>query len=273
MPEGPEIHIEADSIRKAIGGSACRYIQFYHEHLKPFEKELSDRMVESVEAYGKGLVISFEGDTHIFSHNQLYGKWYITTAGNYPKTSRSLRLEIQNDHKSALLYSASDIDVMDGESIKQHPYLSSIGPDVIRAEDTAPVLDQATSKSFRNRSFSALLLDQHFLAGVGNYLRSEILFHAGIHPSEKPSDLSDSKLIQFCKSAILISQRAYQNRGITNDDENVAAAKAEGLTRRHYRHFVFGREDKPCYSCGNIIRKDRMGGRRIYICETCQNIK
>lgn len=273
MPEGPEIHIEADSIRKAIGGSACRYIQFYHEHLKPFEKELSERMVESVEAYGKGLVISFEGDTHIFSHNQLYGKWYITTAGNYPKTSRSLRLEIQNDHKSALLYSASDIDVMDGESIKQHPYLSSIGPDVIRAEDTAPVLDQATSKSFRNRSFSALLLDQHFLAGVGNYLRSEILFHAGIHPSEKPSDLSDSKLIQFCKSALLISQRAYQNRGITNDEENVAAAKAEGLTRRHYRHFVFGREDKPCYSCGNIIRKDRMGGRRIYICETCQNIK
>lgn len=273
MPEGPEIHIEADSIRKAIGGSACRYIQFYHEHLKPFEKELSERMVESVEAYGKGLVISFEGDTHIFSHNQLYGKWYITTAGNYPKTSRSLRLEIQNDHKSALLYSASDIDVMDGESIKQHPYLSSIGPDVIRAEDTAPVLDQATSKSFRNRSFSALLLDQHFLAGVGNYLRSEILFHAGIHPSEKPSDLSDSKLTQFCKSAILISQRAYQNRGITNHDENVAAAKAEGLTRRHYRHFVFGREDKPCYSCGNIIRKDRMGGRRIYISETCQNIK
>ncbi len=270
MPEGPEIHLEADQIRKAIAGSTCRFIQFYHEHLKPFEKELSDTNVKSVEAYGKGLVISFEGDTHIFSHNQLYGKWYITTAGSYPKTSRSLRLEIQNDHKSALLYSASDIDVMDGDSIKEHPYLSSIGPDVIRSEDIAPVLEQATSKTFRNRSFSALLLDQHFLAGVGNYLRSEILFHAGIHPSLKPSDLDDEKLSQFAQSALLISHRAYQNKGITNDDENVEAAKKEGLTRRHYRHFVFGRDEKPCYTCGNEIIKDRMGGRRIYICENCQ---
>jgi len=270
MPEGPEIHIEADIIRKAIGGTSCRYIHFFHEHLKPFEKALSDTKVETVEAYGKGLVIGFEGDTYIYSHNQLYGKWYITQAGEYPRTSRSLRLEIQNEHMSALLYSASEIEVLQADSITRHPYLSTIGPDVIRCENTQLVLRQLRSDLFRNRSFSALLLDQRFLAGVGNYLRSEILHHAGVHPLTKPALLSEQQLTKIAESALLISQRAYLNNGITNEDALVARAKKAGLTRRDYRHLVFGREQKPCYQCGGIIEKDRMGGRRIYICNICQ---
>ncbi len=270
MPEGPEIHRQADQIREAVSGKLCRYIFFYHEHLKPYEKELAETEITSVEAFGKGLLISFENRKHIFSHNQLYGKWFVKPAGEYPGTGRSLRLEIQGDHHSALLYSASEIEVLDDEQVHTHPYLSRIGPDVLRCEDTGPVEKQLQSSSFKNRSFSALLLDQHFLAGIGNYLRSEILFHAGIHPSEKPSKLSDEKLAHFAKSALLIAHRSYRLKGITLDEKRVNELKKAGKKRKGYRHYVFGREGQPCHICGKEIIKLRMGGRRLYLCEQCQ---
>ncbi len=269
MPEGPEIHLEAQKIRKVLAGKSCTYSWFFHEHLKPFERELSEKKILDVQAYGKGLVISFDGDTHIYSHNQLYGRWYIAKAGEYPNISRSLRLEIQTAHHAALLYSASEIDVMDGESIKTHPYLSAIGPDVLRCS-IDDVIAQCQHTSFRNRAFSGLLLDQHFLAGVGNYLRSEILFCSGIHPSEKPSQLSSVRLQKFAETALLISHRAFETKGITLDEVRVAQAKAAGTKRRGYRHFVFAREGEPCYHCGNEILKTAMNSRRIYLCENCQ---
>ncbi|MCH8487799.1 MAG: endonuclease VIII [Candidatus Cyclonatronum sp.] len=271
MPEGPEIHLEAQKIREVLGGKTCTYTWFYHEHLKPFERELSDKKILDVQAYGKGLVISFEGDAHIYSHNQLYGRWYIARAGEYPDTTRSLRLELQTAHHSALLYSASEIDVMDAESLKTHPYLSAIGPDVLRCT-VQDVLDQCRSRTFSNRAFSGLLLDQHFLAGVGNYLRSEILFCSGVHPSEKPSKLGEARLQHFAETALLISNRAFDTKGITLDESRVAQAKSAGIKRRGYRHYVFAREAEACYSCGTEIEKTAMNSRRIYLCKTCQPV-
>ncbi|MCH8567721.1 MAG: endonuclease VIII [Balneolales bacterium] len=271
MPEGPEIHIEADRIRNAVGDQNCVFISFYHEHLKPFEAELTDKKILSVEAYGKGLVISFEGDAHIFSHNQLYGKWYTAKAGNYPKTSRSLRLEIQTANKSALLYSASEIDVLDDESVKQHPYLSTLGPDLLRQKDVTKLADQCLSSNFRNKKLSGLLLDQRFFAGIGNYLRSEILFFSKLSPDTKPAELSEDELKLFCEAASLITWRAYNEKGITLDDARVLEAKKQGKTRRQYRHYVFGRDGKPCYICGDTILKTKEAGRRLYSCPTCQN--
>lgn len=270
MPEGPEIHLEADKIRGAIGGSSCHHIFFYHDHLKPMAHELTGRHVEDVQAYGKGMLIQFEDSRYIYSHNQLYGKWYIKPAGAYPKTKRSLRLELRNDRYAALLYSASDIEVLNAEEVSTHPYLSGIGPDILRCTSPGPVLAQSRSKSFRNRSFSALLLDQHFIGGIGNYLRSEILHHAGLHHDMKPSQLDDEQLEQFAASTLLMARRSYENNGITNDPELAARMKADGARRREYRHYVFGRDGQACQSCGSEILKIRTGGRRLYFCGDCQ---
>lgn len=270
MPEGPEIHREADKIRKAIGGTECNYVYFYHDHLKSFEKELTGLTVESVEAYGKGLVIGLNSDYYIYSHNQLYGKWVIKPAGEYPKTNRQLRVELQNNHKSALLYSASEIDVMDSESIKDHPYLSKLGPDILKSITVDQIVDRCRDGQFKRRSFAALMLDQAFLSGIGNYLRTEILFDATIDPSEKPKNLYKTDLQQFGKSAILISQRAYETGGITADPDLVQNARKNGEKRREYRHYLFNREGKPCRICGTKIEKINKSGRRIYVCRNCQ---
>ena len=273
MPEGPEVHREADLIRKAVGGEEPIYVYFHHEHLKQFEKELTGRRVEKVEAYGKGLVITFQNDSHIFSHNQLYGKWYIKPAGTYPETNRELRLEIRTDQKSALLYSASDIDVMDSESLNEHPYLSKLGPDLLKNPGVDDIANRTISKAFHRKSFASLLLDQSFLSGVGNYLRTEILFDAGIHPSLKPKELNDESVEEFAKSAIIITQRAYETGGITVDEQLLHQLKRNGEKRRSYRHYLFARAGKACRICGSKIKKEKMSGRRIYICNSCQAVK
>lgn len=272
MPEGPEVHREADKIKDAIAGKDPIYVFFHHEHLKQFEKELTGMRVENVEAHGKGLVITFQNDSHIFSHNQLYGKWYIKPAGSYPDTNRQLRLEIRTDQKSALLYSASDIDVLDGESLSEHPYLTKLGPDLLKSPGVEEVADRTVSKAFHRKSFASLLLDQSFLSGVGNYLRTEILFDSGIHPSLKPKDLSNKQVEEFSKSAIIITQRAYETGGVTVDEQLLHQLKRNGEKRRTYRHYLFARAGKACRICGSEIKKERMSGRRIYICESCQAI-
>lgn len=62
---------------------------------------------------------------------------------------------------------------------------------------------------FTNRAVAGLYLDQRFIAGVGNYLRSEILHFARIHPTQKPSDLTAAEQRNLALQTVLIGQRAY----------------------------------------------------------------
>jgi endonuclease-8 len=270
MPEGPEIHREADAIRKAISKAECRYVFFRHEHLKAFENKLTGSKVREVSAKGKAILIHFENDLTMFSHNQLYGKWYIKPAGQYPKTNRDLRVELRTDQKSALLYSASEIEVLNSDELEDQSYLKNLGPDILDDLTIEEVYSRASSEEFNGRSFAALLLDQHFLSGVGNYLRSEILFHSGVDPSARPKDLQQTTLETFSKSVIQISQRAYLTGGITADDDIVKEAKKAGEKRSQYRHFVFARAGKECRECGSEVKKIQKSGRRLYLCESCQ---
>lgn len=270
MPEGPEIHREADVIRDAVGQSECRYVYFHHDHLKPFEAKLTGSSIQDVTAKGKAILIHFDGGLSMFSHNQLYGKWFIKNAGEYPKTNRELRVELRTDQKSALLYSASDIEVLNPDELRDQKYLKNLGPDILEDLEAEDVYERVKSDKFNGRSFAALLLDQHFLSGIGNYLRSEILFHSGVDPSSRPKDLGESKMLKFSESVIQISQRAYITGGITADDEAVRKAKKAGEKRRHYRHYVFSRDGKECRVCGSEVKKIQKSGRRLYLCESCQ---
>ncbi|MFO7846846.1 MAG: endonuclease VIII, partial [Balneolaceae bacterium] len=64
---------------------------------------------------------------------------------------------------------------------------------------------------------------------------------------------------------------SYETGGLTTPDDLSIKLKSKGMKRRDYRHYLFGREDKPCHICGENILKTRMSGRRIYICSSCQN--
>lgn len=271
MPEGPEIKRSADAITSAIAHQPLTELFFAFDHLKSFEGSLAASKVIAVEPRGKALLTRFENQLNIYSHNQLYGVWMVRKAHSFPNTNRQLRLAIHTPKKSALLYSASDIEVLHDDELSSHPFLSRIGPDVLAPETTVEqVTQRLMDKEFHRRRLTTLLLDQHFLSGLGNYLRSEILFAAGVHPSMRPVDCTDEQIDALAKMAIALPRQSYETGGITNDLERVAQLKAEGTRRSAYRFYVFSRESKPCYQCGTSVIKETTGGRRYYFCPTCQ---
>ncbi|MBE9043402.1 endonuclease VIII [Pleurocapsales cyanobacterium LEGE 10410] len=273
MPEGPEIKIAADKIAKAIALKPIEEIFFAFEHLKPYQKVLAKQLVTEIDTKGKGMLIRFDNGLSIYSHNQLYGKWTIRQAYSYPDTKRQLRLAIHNETRSALLYSASDIEVLDERAIASHPFLSRLGLDVLDSKTTTrKVKARLQDQSFCRRRFTSLLLDQRFLAGLGNYLRSEILFVARVHPTLRPIDCSEEQISALAKAVLKVPQQSYQTKGITNDLKIVRRLKKQGYQRKDYRHWVFGREERPCYVCNTAIMKETSGGRRYYYCPSCQGL-
>jgi endonuclease VIII len=273
MPEGPEIKRAADRIAAAIIPYPVEEIWFAFEHLKHNEPLLKNQIVTALEPRGKALLIRFENGLNIYTHNQLYGKWVVRKAHSYPQTNRQLRLAIHNARRSALLYSASDIEVIEDSMLEQHPFLNRIGPDVLSDWITPTVIKQRLlDPAFQRRRFISLLLDQHFLAGLGNYLRSEIAFVAKVHPTCRPLDCSLEQIDALAEAAITIPVQSYKTGGITNSLTLVAQLKQQGYSRSQYRHWIFNREAEPCFVCASSIRKEMAGGRRYYYCPHCQPV-
>jgi endonuclease VIII len=271
MPEGPEIRRAADQIAEALLDRRVTELFFAFEHLKPYEAEFVGHSVTAVRTRGKAMVICFTNQLYIYSHNQLYGRWYVRKHHSYPVTKRQLRLAIHNAKKSALLYSASDIEVLQESELTTHPFLKRIELDVLdEAVTPEQIAKRFRDKRFYRRQLPILLLDQHFLGGLGNYLRSEILFVARVYPALRPVDCSDAKINALAHAALSVTQQSYQTKGITNNLELAMQLKAQGYTRSYYRHFVFNREKKPCWVCGTAIEKEILAGRRLYYCPHCQ---
>lgn len=271
MPEGPEIQLAADAVAAAIVGQPTTAVSFAFDQLKKYEEKLTGVPVTAVQARGKAMVTRFANGWNIYSHNQLYGLWVVQDAYDFPETKRQLRLAIHNEAKSALLYSASDIAVLQDGELDSHPFLSKLGPNLL---DTAITILQVAARfadgRFRRRRLTSLLLDQSFLAGLGNYLRSEILFVARVHPSYRPMDCTNEQIMALAEAAVMLTRQSYRTRGITNDVQLAEKLKADGHSYRDYRFWVFDRDGRPCYRCGTPILKDRIGGRRLYYCPTCQ---
>jgi endonuclease-8 len=271
LPEGPEIRRAADRLAAVLEGREVESIKFGLPRLRHYGKRLQGHRVSRLETRGKALLTHFENGWSIYSHNQLYGVWKIARRGDMPKTNRSLRLALHTADHSALLYSASDISVWPSDEIEQHPFLQRIGPDILSPGlDWREIAERLTAQPFRRRSLAALYLDQAFIAGIGNYLRAEILFDAGLHPDQKPELLSRGDVGRLARSTLAISRRSYKTGGITTTPRLLKTLRQMDLPREKTRFFVFGREGLPCYRCGDEVLRTESNSRRLYFCPTCQ---
>ena len=269
MPEGPEIHRAADRVDAALRGRVADQVFLALDELRRYSEVLSGREVQSVEARGKAMLTRFEGGWNVYSHNQLYGRWMIRDRGNVPKTGRQLRFAVHNQHKSAFLYSASDMVVLPDAQIDAHPYLSGLGPDPLR-DPEEQVYARFDDPAFARRQLAGLLLNQGFVGGIGNYLRTEILWMAEVHPREKLGKVDDGRRGELARATVVLMKRSYDLGGITNDPCVVQSMKQDGWRRRDYRHFAFGRDGQPCYRCGRRLVREQHAGRRVYRCPQCQ---
>ncbi|MFK3710721.1 endonuclease VIII [Leclercia adecarboxylata] len=262
MPEGPEIRRAADSLEAAIKGKPLTDVWFAFPQLKPFESRLIGEKVTHLETRGKALLTHFSNQLTLYSHNQLYGVWRVVETGQEPQTTRVLRVKLQTADKTILLYSASDIEMLQTEQIGTHPFLQRVGPDVLDLRLTAEdVKARLLSAKFRNRQFSGLLLDQAFLAGLGNYLRVEILWEVGLAAQHKASQLTEEQLDALAHALLDIPRLSYNTRGVVNDNKHHGAL---------FRFKVFHRAGKKCERCGGVIEKTTLSSRPFYWCPGCQ---
>ena len=271
MPEGPEIRRVATRLGKVLNGRRIVAAQFGLPHLEQAAQQVVGERVESVTSRSKALITRFSNGHSLYSHNQLYGRWMVRRRDNYPDTNRQLRTALHTDTHSALLYSASDILLLNDDELAAHPYLAKLGPEALDDEVTAShVLAQLNDPAFHNRSLAALYLDQGFLAGIGNYLRSEILFFAGVYPSAKPKQLAPAQLEKLATESLNVTRRAYQTAGVTNFPHQVERLKSKGKRREQFRFAVFARASRGCYVCKTPVERITATSRRLYFCPTCQ---
>ena len=186
MPEGPETKRMADDISRTVKQKEISSLKFLHPSLIELNSK-KGILIDDVTSAGKSIIIRLNTGQSIVTHNQLYGKWTINYLTTKIKHNRQLRIEIVSGKKVARLWSATDIVLLNSKDEKKHHYLKNLGPDILcssTVEET--VFERLSLKSYMNRNLGGLLLNQHFIAGLGNYLRSEILFFSGLMPGLRP---------------------------------------------------------------------------------------
>lgn len=275
MPEGPETWRDAARLADAVQGRVARRVWFAFDELSVWEPVLEGARVASVRARGKAMLLAFDAGPVVVTHNNLYGRWTVAAAGERPVTRRQLRLVIETDERAALLYSASDIRVFPEDELGDHPYLARLGPDALDPEVTADAIDaRLDERRFRGRSLGALLLDPAFVSGLGNYLRSEILFEAGLRAEARPKDLDPDRRRSLAGAVLAVTRRALARNGHTTRPALAREAwdpPRRGRTRRRRpRHHVFARAGLDCLVCGETVERGTAGSRRVYWCPRCQ---
>jgi formamidopyrimidine-DNA glycosylase len=124
--------------------------------------------------------------------------------------------------------------------------LGKLGPEPLDTEFTASKLAERLRS--RKRSLKPLLLDQSFLAGVGNIYADEALHVARLHPMQRSDTLSQSQMQRLWQSIDWIYQ---------------------GGQHQNYFH-VYQRTDLPCHKCGTPVKKITVAQRGTHYCPTCQ---
>jgi len=119
----------------------------------------------------------------------------------------------------------------------------------------------------RRGTVKPLLLDQRFVAGVGNIYADEALWAAGIDPRRKADTLKRDEIarLYFALRSVLSSGIEHQGASIN------WYRKPDGTRGEQQDHFnIYGRAGKPCPRCGAVIQKIRLGQRGTHYCPSCQ---
>lgn len=294
MPEGPEVRRHADALHAALAGkplvSLTARTRAARAWLTDFGDVLVGRRVERVGSRGKNLIGFINGGYFFCSHLLMWGRWQIVPGPPPIEMDRRERARIVVPDAAAILFSAPIFEVGAGDPFVTNAYLRALGPDILPYPEEGPF----DADAFRarllapengERSVGAALLDQSIAAGIGNYLRAEILFACRLDPWRRVDELGADDIANLCCVLPGIAARAYATGGATVPDDLRARMRANpSLTYRAgsewgSRHYVFRRTNLPCLVCGDPIRQRRQvtladaageKERIIYFCPTCQ---
>ena len=205
-------------------------------------ERVDGRVLESVEAVGKHLLLRFEGGIVVRSHLRMTGRWRIEPRGKQ-RAGRPW-LVLRGDELEGVLWNGPVL------TLETRP-VRRLGQDVLAAEID---LDAAVARlrGAAGRWLGEALQDQRLVAGIGNMWMAETLWAIEVSPWARVQDVSDETL----RDAVGAARRLMQ--------ESLATGRSR---RRIYRH-----AGRPCPRCGTIVRSRGQGddNRTAYWCPGCQ---
>lgn len=276
MPELPEVETIVRALRAggrggvSIVGKRVSAAQVFWPRtlaepgLDDFQNRISGQQVVAVQRRGKFVVIPLERDTlliHLRMSGDLRVESSIDARGDplplLPHDRAVIhfldhqRLVFNNPRKFGRVWLVADPQTI----------LHKLGPEPLEQEFTADVFYQLL-RSHR-RQIKALLLDQTFIAGLGNIYTDEALFQAKIHPRQISSELNPSRAEGLWRAI-----RAVLREGIQRNGASIDWAYRGGNFQNTF--CVYQRTGKPCPECGYPIERGVIGQRGTHFCPHCQ---
>jgi formamidopyrimidine-DNA glycosylase len=273
MPELPEVETTARGLRERIvGRKVVRVSGVDWPRMLPQTSEaelsaaLKRRTVISVGRRGNYLLIEFDKDRWLAIHRKMSGNLLLRPAD--AASEAHTHLEIEFDAKMLLrfvdprkfgriyLFRSSD-ELTD--FVTEH-----LGPDSLIDLNAQVLVDKLRGRHGRIKS---LLLDQAFLAGVGNLYADEALWEAKLHPLRTADSLSEAEITRLAIAIKQVLVLAIERRGTSfssyRDADGTPGENQDFLN-------AYGRESQPCPRFGTPIRRILIGQRSSYFCPHCQ---
>lgn len=270
MPELPEVETVVRNLRAPLTGR--QVTEMWYDWARtihsPAPELFSDRVrgqtFRRITRRAKYIVCELDHD-FLVVHLKMTGRLYVVPHNAIDEADRwvHFKLSLDNGHelrfsdsrKFGKVYLTDDLNKITG----------ALGPEPLEDAFTLSIFKARMHQ--RNKIIKALLLDQTFIAGVGNIYADEALFRARIHPLRRADSLDDAEIARLYETV-----RAALNAGIDYEGASINwYRKPDGTRGESQDHFfVYGRDGQPCLVCGQTIHKTRVAQRGTHFCPTCQ---
>ena len=281
MPEGDTIFRTARTLHRALAGQIVTRFESVFPRLTRIHDDhpITGRTVQSVTSRGKHLLMEFSGDLTLHTHLRMNGSWHIYRAGErWQRPLRDMRIVVGTEQFVAVAFTVQVAELLSSRDLERHPQLRQLGPDLAQPSDSTrserSPLDRANVASrIRSRGrepIGDVLLNQRGAAGIGNVLKSEILFVSAINPFKPAADLSDVAIERLLDAAQKLFAMNIAETGRTVEGE--IGRRTTGSLDPNAKLWVYGRGGKPCRRCGTKIEAKKTGldARLTYWCPRCQ---
>lgn len=254
MAEGPVVHNYSRALAEVLQGKSAKF-RFRLAKLKPLEPSLQGLTIDRVQAHGKQFRFRLSDARILLVHLLMWGSWRIYPMGaSWDKPRDRARILIATDTHQVVGFSIPVAKILTQDRLEEDPRWGNLGPDPLRPDFSQDEFFRRMNAEGR-RAIGEVLLDQQVMAGLGNILKNEVLFRAGIHPDRTVSELSDEERRRVLEHSIGLCR--------------VWLEELETGRRKNWIQ-IYQRSKRPCPVCGESIQFFRQAGRVTFFCPKCQ---
>jgi formamidopyrimidine-DNA glycosylase len=278
MPELPEVETIRRDLDKEAMGRRVKAVEVMgmrsirrHPNKKHFIAKLVGRKLVGVERKGKYLLLRLDSGDVLVVHLGMSGQLLLVRHPKEPLDKHShvvitftaggqLRFVDPRTFGEVFITAADNV-------AHEVPELAHLGFDPL--DDVMTWLAFGDQLRARHSTLKALLMDQRFVAGIGNVYSDEILFAAGLRYDRGSDSLSSQEVRRLYRAMLETLQDAIRHRGSSLADEQYRDLFGE-MGDFQSQHKVYDREGQACRRCRSPILRVKVNGRSHFLCGQCQ---